>query len=819
MASVSLAGADALQDWGRRRFENSISRGTAQMKVLECDVRLLPLLIGGLLNAVDALAADPIPVTLDRVIITGTRDAGKTARGSATAIDIVSDYDLAATGQTNLLDALKSILPSVNAQAVGYDVGALARTFQMRGLSPSHTLVLVNGKRRHQSASLYADSDSTVQGSTVVDLDFIPLSAIDHVEVLRDGAAAQYGSDAIAGVINVILKKSSSGGSVSVLGGGYFDGGGATRQVDLDAGMALGSDGLLHLSAGYRCHDFSNRSGDSGGPESAKVQGDPRSGVASLGFNLQKPLDRDISAYVFGTLGQRNAKAYENPRQPGATGVPAVDSLYPNGFSPRETIHEDDFSLTAGLKGNDFAGWDWDLSAVAGQDDVHLGIDQTVNPVQYGSAGDGQSGFTAGSFTSAEVTVNLDVKRRVSAFKLPAPIIVALGLEDRYEKFSIGAGELNSYAFGGSAGFQGFRIQDQASASRNSLAAYLDLDAHVTQEWELGAAARAEHHDQVGGKLAGKLTSRYDFSSTFAIRGAVNSGFHVPSLAQQYYSNTGVAQTQAYVQMSPNSPGAKLLGAPNLKPETSRNVSVGLVLRPAKDTHLTVDAYQIDIDDRIINSAQLNNSQLGVDAVKANGVIIPAGVNASNTYVSFFTNGVDTRTRGIDAVLDFDTALAQGGAIKWVLSAGYNRTTIQRVRPAPGVLAAAGLSLVGPEQRSNLTTATPHVKVSLAGTFSRGDWDVTWRETYFGKTAQVQGYGPYYDYETAAAWITDIGVGYEFAKGFKLNVGANNLFNKYPNKVPASVYQNITYNYDQYSHFTPYGINGGYYYAKLTAFF
>ena len=789
------------------------------MKVFECVARLLPLLIGGLLSTADALAADPIPVMLDRVIITGTRDTGRMARDSVTPIDIVSGYDLAATGQTNLLDALKNILPSVNAQAVGYDVGALARTFQMRGLSPSHTLVLVNGKRRHLSASLYADSDSTVQGSTVVDLDFIPLSAVDHVEVLRDGAAAQYGSDAIAGVINVILKKSSSENSVSVLSGGYFDGGGATRQVDLDSGVALGNDGSLHLSAGYRFHDFSNRSGDSGGPESAKVQGDPRSGVASLGFNLQERLDQDMLGYVFATLGQRNAKAYQNPRQPGATGVPAVDSLYSNGFSPRETIHEDDFSLTAGLKSTDFAGWDWDLSAAAGRDDVHLGIDHTVNPVLYGSVGDAQNSFGVGSFTASEFTANLDVKRKVSAFNIALPIIVALGVEDRYEKFSIGAGEVNSYALGGSAGFQGFRIQDQASATRNSIAAYLDLDAHVTQEWELGAAARAEHYDHVGGKLAGKVTSRYDFSPAVAIRGAVNNGFHVPSLAQQYYSNTGVAQTQAYVQMSPGSPGAKLLGAPDLEPETSRNLSVGLVLRPAKDIHLTADAYQIDIDDRIINSAQLNNSQLGVDAVKANGVVIPAGVNSTNTYVSFFTNGVDTRTRGIDAVLDFDTVLARGGAIKWVLSAGYNRTTIQRVRPAPGVLAAAGLSLVGPEQRSNLTTATPHAKVSLAGTFSRGDWDVTWRETYYGRTAQVQGYGPYYDYETAAAWITDIGVGYEFAKGFKLNLGANNLFNKYPNKVPASVYQNITYNYDQYSHFTPYGINGGYYYAKLTASF
>jgi iron complex outermembrane receptor protein len=789
------------------------------MRVLERDLWLISLGVLGLFNATEALAANATPAMLDPIIVTGTRDTGKKARDSATPIDIVSGYDLAATGKTNLLDALKSILPSMNAQAVGYDVGALARTFQLRGLSPSHTLVLVNGKRRHLSASLYGDSDSAAQGSNVVDLDFIPLSAIDHVEVLRDGAAALYGSDAIAGVVNVILKTSSSGGGISVLGGGYFDGGGATRQLDLDSGMNLGDEGSLHLSAGYRFHDFSNRSGDSIGPEPAKVQGDPRSTVASLGFNLHHPLYEDVAGYLFGTVGQRNARAYENPRQPGITGVPAVDTLYPNGFSPQEKIREDDFSLTAGVQGKDLVGWEWDLSATAGRDDLRIGIDHTINPLLYGDTGEAQTDFRSGSFTSSEFTTNLDMKRKVSAFDFATPITVALGLEDRYEKYSIAAGEPSSYALGGSAGFQGFRIQDQANATRNSIAAYLDFDTHITQAWELGAAARAEHYEHVGGKLAGKLTSRYAFAGGLAIRGTVGNGFHAPSLAQQYYSNTGVAPTQAYVQLSPNSPGAKLLGAPDLKPETSRNLSLGLVLEPARDTHLTVDAYQIDIDDRIINTSQLKNNQLGVDAVQANGVVIPAGVNSGNTFVSFFTNGVDTRTRGIDAVFDFKTKWDRATIIKWVLAAGYSKTTIQRVHPAPGVLAAAGLSLVGPEQRSNLTTATPHTKVSLAGTYIRGDWDVTLRETYYGKTEQVQGYDPYYTYKTGAAWITDIDVGYQLAKRLKFSVGASNLFNKYPNKVPASVYRDITGNYDQYSHVTPYGINGGYYYARLMADF
>lgn len=793
------------------------------MKSSEWDARLLAsVAIASLLGAAEAFSAEDKVVTLEPVVVTGTRSANALLWESVSPVDVVSSEDLSATGQTNLQDALKSILPSFGAQAVGYDFGALARTYQLRGLSPSHTLVLVNGKRRHSSASIYADSDSAAQGSAVVDLDFIPLSSVDRVEVLRDGAAAQYGSDAIAGVINVILKNASSGGSVSLLGGGYFNGGGSSRQIDLDSGTTVGGDGSLRLSAGYRFHDFSNRSGYSGGPQQARVQGDPRSQVGTMGFNLQKSVEKDVSVYAFGTLGHRDARAYENPRQPGATGLATVDALFPNGFSPQESSRENDFSLTAGLKGNDMAGWDWDLSATAGRNDVRLGIDHTVNPNLYDTTGNAQSVFQVGSFTSSELTTNLDLKRRLTVASFAAPVTVALGVEDRYEKFSMGAGEFNSYTQGGAAGFQGFRPQDEANVSRNSVAAYLDLDAFVTEQWELGTAIRAEHYETMGGRLTGKLSSRYNVSSGFALRGAMGNGFHAPSLAQQYYSNTGVAPSQAYVQLSPNSPGAKLLGAPALKPETSRNVTFGVVLEPAKDTHLAVDAYQVDIDNRIINTSQLNNSQLAVDAIAANGVVIPPGVTAGNAYVSFFTNGVDTRTRGIDASLDLKTQWDRATVIKWVFNAGYNKTTIRRIHAAPAVLAAAGMSLVGPEQRSNLTSATPHTKLSLAGTWSREGWDFTIRETYYGRTEQVQGYGPYYRYQTASAWITDADVGHELAKGIKLNVGASNLFNRYPGRVPLYVYQganSITGNYDQYSHATPYGINGGYYYVRLSALF
>jgi len=774
----------------------------------------LSVLASSLLNV--AFAADVPTEQLDTIIVTGTREAARKARSSATPVDVIQAEDLAATGQSNLLDALKNVLPSLTAPAVGYDVGALARTFQLRGLSPSHTLVLINGKRRHLSASLYADSDPA-QGSNAVDLDMIPLSAVDHVEVLRDGAAAQYGSDAIAGVINVILKKSKEGTNVSVLGGGYFDGGGATGQVDVDGGFKFADDGTLHLSAGYRQHGFSNRSGDSGGVQSAKVQGDPNSSVASLGFNLDKPLGADLTAYGFGTLGHRNAKAYENPRQPGWF-TAAVDTLYPNGFTPLEKVDEDDVSLTVGIKGKTPSEWSWDLSSTYGSDRARLRNVSTINPDLLTDQGNAQTDFSVGSFTSSEFTTNFDLRKPFAVDGLAAPLNVAIGLEDRYETFKIRAGEPNSYYGGGPQAFPGFRLSDQADASRNGVAAYVDLSTHITQQWELGAAGRTEHYDRMGSKQTGKVSTRYDFTPQLAVRSTLSSGFHAPTLAQQYYSATTVTTGFAQIQLPLGSVGAKVLGAPDLKPETSRNLSLGVVTEPVKGVHASVDAYAIDINDRIIQSGSLSGD-LAAAAIAANGSIIPGGVPSSGVSAAFFTNGVDTRTRGVDVSVDYLSRLEQYGVIKWVLNGGYNKTTVRRIHDAPAALQAAGLSLVDVVQLSNLTTATPHVKVSLAGTYIKNVWEVTLRETYYGKSTQVQGYapGPYFTYETRGAFITDLNVAYSVTDHLKVDVGASNLSNAYPNKVPASVYQNLSY--DQYSHVSPYGINGGYYYVKLSSSF
>jgi iron complex outermembrane receptor protein len=765
--------------------------------------------VAGSANADTGAASPDKGAGIEEVIVTGTREQGHHARDSATPIDVVDRNVLDATGAGNVLDALKDVLPSVNAPAVGYDVGALARVFQLRGLSPSHTLVLVNGKRRHLSSSIYSDSDPA-QGSNAVDLDLIPLNAVSRIEVLRDGASAQYGSDAIAGVINVILNDDGDGGDVSLQSGAYYKGDGFTLQGDADDGFPIGNDGRLHVSAGYRYHDFSNRSGDSGGVQPAKVQGDPRSNLLTGGYDYTQDLGGDFTVYSFATAAYRRARANENPRQPGWFS-PAVDALYPDGFTPQETLSEHDFSVTGGVRRSGI--WNIDLSTTYGQDIVALDNINTVNPDLLADTGNAQTAFNVGGFSSSEWTSNLDVRRDFNV-GLAEPLSLAFGIEDRDETYGIKAGEPNSYYLGGPQAFPGFRPSDTVHASRNGVAEYVDVTLHPVSRWDVSAAGRAEQYDGFAGRINGKLSTRYEVSPAFALRASASTGFHVPSLEQEYYSATSVTTGYASIQLPLGSPGADLLGAPALRPETSRSYSAGFVAAPLEALTVTADVYNIDVDNRIIESAYLYGP-LAEAAVAANGSVIPAGLSPDNVAAVFFTNGVDTRTQGLDVTARYRTALDAWGDILWDADLGYVETTIRNVHAAPAVLAAAGATLVDGVQTTNLTTATPKYKATLAASWNLGPWSATLRNTFYGDSKQAQGYGaPYYIITTGGHLITDLDVGYQVSERVRLNVGANNLFDVYPRRIDPSIYQNL--NFDQYSHVAPFGIDGGFYYLRVS---
>lgn len=754
----------------------------------------------------------PVAV-LNPVIVTGSRAGTQRQRASTTPVQIVTAQQLIATGQGSLLDALKTLVPSLTTPAVGYDAGALSRTFQLRGLGPAETLVLVNGKRRHLSATLYADEDPS-QGANAVDLDLIPLALVDHVEVLLGAAAAQYGSDAIAGVVNIVLKRRSEGTTVTTTGGGYVDGGGATGQVDLSHGMALGDDGFLTLSAGYRHHGFSDRSSDSGGPEPARVQGDPQTNLFTFGYNLEKPLTAGTTLYSFATVADRTVRAYENYRSPSyiADNLPGLEAIYPDGFSPIERAHETDYSFTIGVKGTTTSNWNWDLSTTYGRDEISLSNLNTANYSLLTGAGSTPTSFNVGGYTSSELTTNLDFKR---AFSLPfwsAPVNVAVGVEHRYETFGLNAGEPASYYQSGAIAFPGYLPTDASNAHRNSLATYADVSTHILPAWQIDGAVRAEDYQSLGASVDGTVSTRYDFGRAFGIRGSAGTGTHAPTLVQENYSATNVTTGGAMIQIPLNSAGARILGAPALKNETSTQFSLGFVSEPIAGMHVSVDAYQIDINNRIVDSGDISGP-LAAAAIAANGTVVPSDAVA-NTYAQFFTNGANTRTRGIDASLDYRSDFGRYGKVAWNLTGTYNRTTIRSIN-TPASLQAAGVALLDDIQISNLTTATPRIVVSGSGAYTLGRWHVTLRETYYGKSSQTQwatDYSGYYADNINPAFITDLDIAYQLTKNTTIAIGANNLFNKYPTETNP----NARSNFDLYPHLSPFGINGGYYYARLT---
>lgn len=772
-----------------------------------------------------AAAPDPAPDTSDltEIIVTGTRQLGKTVQDSPTSIEVVGAESLQATGQTNILDALRGVLPSFTADQFGGDVGNLVRSARLRGLSPGQTLVLINGKRRHNSANIYADGGPN-SGSNPADLDFIPLASIDHIEVLRDGAAAQYGSDAIAGVINVILKKDQPG-TVATIGGGITGrGDGGTAQGSVSHGFDIGDGGTLVLSGDYRHHDFTNRTGidprsPAANPVRGRIYGDPLSDLVNIGYDGELPVSPGVTLYSFGTVGHRSAESYENWR-PGSK----IPSLWPNGFFPEETSDEYDIGFTIGAKGNDLWGWRWDLSETYGHDWIDIGVSHSGNP-NLANVGSGfynpayatQTNFNAGKLVSTQETTNLDLVRDFDVGLFASPINVAWGLEHRYDAYEVDSGDYASYAAGGSASYSGFTPTDAHTADRNSVSGYIDLSTQLVKDWQFELAGRVEHYDDFGDSESGRVISRYDFTPWLALRGAVGNGFRAPTLAQEYFSALNVSPASASLQLPVNSPGATLLGVQRLKPETSTEYSAGIVLQPADKLHATLDFYQVEIQNRIINSGAVYGT-LAQDAILANGASLPAGIAAANTSVNFYYNGVDTRTRGADLNIDYTTDIGAYGSIKWTLAGNYNLTTILKRQPGPTGL--GGASALDRTAISALTSYDPRNKLSLAGNWVVDAWDITLRETRWGHSYYVANdsstAGQYVDRPVSPAFLTDLNIGYQINSVLKVDAGGQNLFDRYPAKTPYNT-RWFGINIDKYAQNTPYGFNGGYYYLKFTA--
>jgi iron complex outermembrane recepter protein len=762
----------------------------------------------------------------EAIIVTGTRVAGVKARDSSTPVEVVTSESLTATGLPNLSQQLPLIVPSFSSPSYGADTAALTTAAVLRGLSPNEVLVLVNGKRRNASANLFADPGPR-QGSNPVDLDFIPSAAIDHIEVLTDGAAAQYGSDAIAGVINIILKNADHDGTVTSTTGAYYGspfnevhqgGDGFTIDSQANMGTALGISGFLNMTAEYRHHDNSNITGPdprgaAGGvpadPFQSRIYGDPENSLETLLYNAGYNV-AGLELYATGTYSHRHAKAFENFRTEtkgagltlDSTGAP-LPNPYPLGFEPAETVSEDDYAQTFGIRG-ETAGWKWDLSSTYGADLEEIGNVDSINLALYQATGNSNPhDFRTGNLNDGQWTNTLDINRDFE-IGLASPLNVAYGAEYRLETFQLVAGDPASRFLEGSQANPGFSLSDAHDVNRENEAVYLDLATDPIRHLKIDVAGRFEHFSDFGDTKDGKISGRYDFTPDYAARATISNGFRAPSLAQEFFSATNVGPGFATAQLPVNSPGAAFLGAVPLKPEVSNNYSFGFVAQPVPRLHVTVDAYQIDIRNRIIDSGLVTTPNV-IQALTLNGNAVEAGDAVS---AQFFANAASTHTRGVDFTATYPTDLGDYGDIEWTLAGNYNNT-IAQISAADAARFGVNASVI-----SYLTTAAPREKIILGANWANNPWDINLRGTYYGRSSTVdqnQATFGFVNNQIDPAFIIDLEGGYTLG-AWHFAVGANNLFNTFPNKVdpattsPTSEIFNVN---------SPYGYQGGYYYTRV----
>jgi iron complex outermembrane recepter protein len=795
----------------------------------------------------------------DEIVVTGYRGSSHTVADSLVPIDVVTPEALLATGKTDLRQALTDLVPSLHTTMSGSGTGRGNVSFSLRGLSSNETLILVNGKRWHGSALV----STSVFGASAPDLGLIPMSSVERVEVLRDGAAAQYGADAIAGVINIILKSSGIGGGASLLAGelpkdtGGTSGRGRTETLLGDQGFTFGNGAKLNVSIDASHQEDSNPMGPlrssyhiyplladgSADPRETSesryryISGLPRETHVTAGFNASLPITDSISLYGFGDVAYRKNFINGSFRSPTNLLGAAVVSLYPDGYMSPLQVDETDFQVVAGAKWAGLFGWDWDLSVSDASDNAKLLTPQTANP-SFGP--DSKTSFYNGRLVLDEAVVNLNATHAFHTGLLEDDLHLATGIEYRNTEWKQEAGEYESYADGGyvipsgpfagqspspGTGFQaGFSPSQSGDWSRQNKGVYFDLDQHVTGKWEVSLAGRFEHYSTFDDAWSGKFSTRYEINSVVAFRATVNNGFAAPSIQQQHYRynqpqyntnpNTGVVTKTGSRYVTDEDATGIALGATALKPEKSLNYSAGFAFRPSDNSNITLDAYQIAIRDRI----RLSSAFDGTTNVAVRNALVAAGQDY-NQQIYYFTNIGDTRTRGLDLTADYTSRFERAGTVKWSVKSNQSEQEITRVAPTPTVLANAGLTLVGRDAVGQLTQAYPKNTTTFSAAWTLNRFDVTARANRYSKVTVWALQGAARDSVINAATIFDLDVGVHVTDAVRLSAGANNLFDKKPNTVNPTVLGFNTNFLSQpvYAEGSPYGYNGGFYYARVEA--
>ena len=788
------------------------------------------------------------------VVVTGTRVANRTALDTASPVDIISADTLKSTGTTELNQALSVALPSLNFPRPALTDGTdTIRPATLRGMAPDQSLVLVNSKRRHAS-SLVNLNGSIGRGSAAVDLNTIPSAIVKNIEVLRDGAAAQYGSDAISGVVNVRLRTDRTGGEATVNYGAHVTEydllnaaapagatwtgpntrkrtDGQTTTVSAWKGLPLGDSGFITIAAEYKNQEHTERSGYDMRQLYAKVNGaydpreltinrfdawygDPEMQQKTVFVNAGSNLTPDVKVYGWSSYQLRDARSAGYFRMPQDSRN--VQSIYPNGFLPIIAPTVEDFSAAAGMSWT-LDDWDLDTSLVYGQNGMNYDIENTLN-ASIGPTS--KTSFDSGGFSYNQLVYNLTGVRKFDVGGLASPLNVAVGTEARREGYELHAGEPDSWRFGGvilpsgvqaASGaqvFPGFRPANASKKSRTAIGVFVDVEANITDQLLASAAVREEHYNDFGSNLSGKLAGRFDFTKNFALRGSVQNGFRAPSLQQQSFTSTSTNFINGIpyeiTTFTPNDPVAVALGAKPLKAEKSTNFSLGAVVRLAP-VSLTVDAYRINVRDRIVLSENLFSDAVH-NYIVSQGFI---GVGGGR----FFINGVDTKTEGVDIVASMPWNAGAAGRFDFTLAGNFNRTEVTRV-PTTAQLAALNPAPVLFDRVNVLTLekGQPKNKITASVNWKLNQWGVTARATRYGKVLSP-GTTPAFDFTLNPHTIVDLEARYTFNRQLTLALGADNVFDQYSETLPPAL--NTTSN-TPFSNYTPFGNNGRYVYARAT---
>jgi iron complex outermembrane receptor protein len=790
-----------------------------------------------------APAADPAaaPDTGDDIIVTGTRAVGRSRLDSASPVDVLSSAAIQRQGTTELGAALSAIAPSIDfPRPSAVDGTDAIRPATLRGLSPDQTLVLVNGVRGHTAALLNVGG-SVGRGSAAVDLNTIPTVALDRIEVLRDGASAQYGSDAIAGVVNLRLREARSGGGMTVNYGFYntdIDTARGSRSTNGEhaltvsgwQGIGFGEDGFLTVSGEYLDRQATNRA-DFDTRALVKIPGtpgrvtglfgDPKVEQYSIFANAGTTLTGTWKLYGWLGYQDRDTRSAAFPRLPLQSDPVAVARLelagLSNGFLPLINTKSRDINSAIGIKGV-VADWNVDLNASYGRNKIGF---RTLDSANYAYGRTTQRDFSDGALIYDQYIVGLDVDRK---FDVLQGVNVAFGLEGRREGFKIQSGELASYGYPaagtvtgalptappGAQGFGGFSPDNAIERSRRNGSVYLDVEAQVTDKLLLGLAGRGEDYSDFGSTGTGKVSARYDFARWFALRGTASTGFRAPALQQQYFTsvatviqNGNPVQTGTYPSVSPIA--ARLGGLP-LEPEKSTNFSVGTVIRFG-GFDLTVDAYRIRIRNQIGLSENITTSSTQSAAVNAQILNLLAGSGA--TAARFFVNGIASTTKGIDAVAHYRLPTDAAGTFDLTIAGNVNDVNVTRVPTSTSTLNPAP-TLFARNRIESLENGTPGEKVTGSIDWSLDQLGALARVTYYGDVTQP-GTTAAGDVHSGKHLITDLELRYQAKKGAQIGLGVSNLFDVYPDA--TSIANNPT-GVIGYPYYSPFGFNGRYVYAR-----